>query len=166
MDTNRKHTVVASPQRARAATLGSPLGHLAHRFWSGQLAGGSVEATRAVGAALDDRFNPLSRPPALPTKALCGELEVDRSEHSATLSGSDLHLTGREYAVLLCLVDHANRLVPRSDLLATIWTLPDDYGSNVVDVYIRRLRQKFGAHAGMIRTIRGFGYCLRHGRGA
>jgi len=43
-----------------------------------------------VGAELDDGFNPFSRPPALPVKALCGELEVDRSEHSATLSGSDI----------------------------------------------------------------------------
>jgi DNA-binding response OmpR family regulator len=59
------------------------------------------------------------------------------------------------------LIDRINRVVPRSALLEKIWTLPDDYGSNVVDVYVRRLRQKFGAHAGMIETIRGFGYCLR-----
>jgi two-component system copper resistance phosphate regulon response regulator CusR len=99
--------------------------------------------------------------PAAPPKARCGELEVDRVAHRAAIAGSELRLTGREFALLLCLIDRINRVVPRSALLEKIWTLPDDYGSNVVDVYVRRLRQKFGAHAGMIETIRGFGYCLR-----
>jgi DNA-binding response OmpR family regulator len=46
-------------------------------------------------------------------------------------------------------------------LLAKIWTLSDDYGANVVNVYVRRLRQKLGTHSAMLRTVRGFGYCLR-----
>jgi two-component system, OmpR family, response regulator len=104
-------------------------------------------------------------PPAPPT-ARCGDLEIDRVERRAALAGSDLRLTGREFALLLCLVDRANRVVPRSDLLERIWTLEDDYGSNLVEVYVRRLRQKFGAHAGMIETVRGFGYCLRPVMGA
>jgi DNA-binding response OmpR family regulator len=140
METSRKHSAQALPP-PRAAGLAKPLDDLAHRFWSGR---------------------PLSMTPPPPARAACGELEVDRIARRATLAGGELRLTPREYALLLCLVDRANRVVRRSDLLAAIWSLPDDYGSNVVDVYIRRLREKFGAHAGMIRTIRGFGYCLRH----
>jgi DNA-binding response OmpR family regulator len=99
--------------------------------------------------------------PSPPTHVRCGSLEVDRAESCVVLEGHRLRLTRREYALLLCLIDRVNRVVPRADLLETIWTLPDDYGSNVVEVYVRRLRQKLGAHARMIETIRGFGYCLR-----
>jgi DNA-binding response OmpR family regulator len=99
--------------------------------------------------------------PAPPPTVRCGALEFDRVEHRAVLAGSDLRLTEREFTLLTYLADRANRAVRRSELLANIWILPDDYGANVVDVYVRRLRRKFGAHAEMIRTIRGFGYCLR-----
>jgi DNA-binding response OmpR family regulator len=91
----------------------------------------------------------------------CGDLEVDRACRCAKLAGTALTLTEREYELLVCLVDRANRVVKRTDLLAKIWTLSDDHGSNVVNVYVSRLRRKFGARAGMIETIRGFGFCLR-----
>jgi DNA-binding response OmpR family regulator len=98
-----------------------------------------------------------------------GPLQGSRSRSScasAVLAGRELGLTRREYAVLLCLADRLNRVVLRSELLAKIWTVPDDYESNVLDVYVRRLRQKFGVHADMIETVRGFGYCLRPGLAA
>jgi DNA-binding response OmpR family regulator len=166
METNRKHGVKEPPpQPARGGTRGT-IEDLAHRFWSGRaLSQATVGATRTAGM-LDRAFVPGSMLPPPPARARSGDLEVDRVERRAALAGTDLRLTGREFAVLLCLMDRINRVVPRSDLLEQIWTLPDDYGSNVVDVYIRRLRQKFGAHAGMIETIRGFGYCLRPAMGA
>jgi two-component system, OmpR family, response regulator TctD len=99
--------------------------------------------------------------PAPPETVACGALVVDRLERRAVLAGSDLHLTDREFALLLFLVDRTNRAVRRSDLLSSIWTLPVDYGSNVLDVYIGRLRSRFGSHAAMIETVRGFGYRLR-----
>jgi hypothetical protein len=166
METNRKRDVSAALVRPRASAIENPLGDLAHRFWSGRWpSDGLAETTWATPVPLESGYGRVGVAPHVP-KALCGELEVDRTERRATLAGSDLRLTEREYALLLFLVERANRVVRRSDLLAAIWTLPDDYGSNVVDVYIRRLRQKFGAHSGMIRTIRGFGYCLRHARAA
>jgi DNA-binding response OmpR family regulator len=96
----------------------------------------------------------------VPPRSSCGELQVDRAERRAAVAGHQLHLTAREFALLLFLVDRASRAVRRSEILAEIWMQPDD-GSNVVDVYIRRLRRKFGGHAGMIQTVRGFGYKLR-----
>jgi DNA-binding response OmpR family regulator len=90
----------------------------------------------------------------------CGPVEVDRVLRRATLAGNDLRLTERECALLLCLADRANRVVRRSDVLSEVWALPDD-DSNLVAVYIRRLRQKLGKHAEMIVTVRGIGYRLR-----
>lgn len=165
METSRKHNLNAAPQRPRAAPERPP-GDLAGRFRcarpSSQVV---VEMRRATARVLEGEFNPRSMLPPLPVKALCGELEVDRVERRVTLAGRDLPLTGREYALLLCLVERANRVVSPLDLLAKVWDLDDDYDSNLVHHYIRRLRQKFGAHAGMIETLRGVGYCLRPPRG-
>jgi DNA-binding response OmpR family regulator len=157
METNRKHGVKEMPPPARAGALGD----LARRFWSGRALRSDAVETAPAPALLDREVVPGGMLPPAPPKARCGDLEIDRVERRAALAGSDLRLTGREFALLLCLVDRANRVVPRSDLLEKIWTLEDDYGSNLVEVYVRRLRQKFGTHAGMIETIRGFGYCLR-----
>jgi DNA-binding response OmpR family regulator len=105
-----------------------------------------------------------------PAKICCGELIIDRVAGSAILAGRTLQLTGREYALLAYLADRPNRVVQRSVLLATIWTSTDAQGSNVlnvydgsnvVNVYVGHLRRKFGTHASMIETIRGYGYCLR-----
>lgn len=113
------------------------------------------------GAPFDRDFNRASMLPPPPATVLCGDLEVDRARRKAVLAGVDLRLTERECALLLCLADHANRVMRRSDLLAQVWMVDDDDGSNLVAVYIRRLRQKLGTHAGMIKTIRGIGYRLR-----
>jgi DNA-binding response OmpR family regulator len=121
----------------------------------------ALETRRAAIRSLEGEFNPRSMLPPLPVKARCGELEVDRAERRVTLAGVDLSLTRREYALLLSLVDRANHVISAKGLLANVWELDDDYDWNLVHHYIRRLRKKFGAHAGMIETIRGVGYCLR-----
>jgi two-component system OmpR family response regulator len=133
METNRKHSAGSILPGSYAAALKHPLA---------------------------GDFHPFRMFPPPPLKTSCGELEVDRAERRAALAGNQLRLTAREYALLLCLMNRASRAVRRSEILAEIWMQPGD-GSNVVDVYIRRLRQKFGEHAGMIQTVRGFGYRLR-----
>lgn len=97
---------------------------------------------------------------ARPERLTCGPIELDRSSRRATIAGTDLRLTERECALLLCLADQANRVVRRSDVLSEVWGLADD-DSNLLAVYIRRLRQKLGKHAEMIVTVRGTGYRLR-----
>jgi DNA-binding response OmpR family regulator len=152
METSRKHNVDGALQSAPMAA----------RFRSGgPLSQVVLETRRATVRALEGEFNPYSMLPPLPVKTRCGELEVDRIERRVTLAGVDLPLTGREYALLLCLVDCANRVMSPKRLLASVWELEDDYDWNLVHHYIRRLRKKFGEHAGMIETIRGVGYCLR-----
>lgn len=91
----------------------------------------------------------------------CGELEIDPVARQAKLAGAVLTLTNREYTVLFHLIRRANHIVKRSDLLAQVWGMRFDPGSNLVDVHISRLRERFGDHAWMIETVRGVGYRLR-----
>jgi DNA-binding response OmpR family regulator len=96
----------------------------------------------------------------------CGDLELDRIARQARLAGSALGLTHREYTLLLHLVHRADRIVTRSDLLAHVWDMHFDPGSNLVEVHVSRLRDKLGDRAWMIETVRGVGYRLRGQRAA
>jgi DNA-binding response OmpR family regulator len=115
----------------------------------------------ALGPPWGPDFRYAGALPVPPPKVRCGDLELDRIERRAVLAGSALRLTEREFTLLAYLAERADHAARRDDLFATIWGLMDAYGANVLDVYVGRLRRKFGTHAWMIRTIRGFGYCLR-----
>jgi DNA-binding response OmpR family regulator len=90
-----------------------------------------------------------------------GELTIDRLSRQVTLAGQLLDLTAREFAILLFLARQADQVVARSELLSQVWSTQFDPGSNLIDVHISRLRDKLGAHAWMIDTVRGKGYRLR-----
>jgi DNA-binding response OmpR family regulator len=96
----------------------------------------------------------------------CGDVELDRITRQAKLAGVALTLTNREYTLLLHLLHRADRIVKRSDLLAHVWDLHFDPGSNLVEVHVSRLRDKLGDRAWMIETVRGVGYRLRRQRAA
>lgn len=93
-------------------------------------------------------------------KLSVGSLDIDRIGRDVVLKGRALDLTAREYALLLDLVHHAEKVVTRSELLARVWGTTFDPGSNLVEVHISRLRDKLGDHAWMIETVRGAGYRL------
>jgi DNA-binding response OmpR family regulator len=90
-----------------------------------------------------------------------GDLEINRLGHRASLAGKPIDLTSREFGLLLHLAYNAGRVVPRSELLAKVWGTTFDPGSNLIDVHIKRLRDKLGKHAWMIDTVRGAGYRLK-----
>lgn len=90
-----------------------------------------------------------------------GELTLDPRHHRAHVAGSAIELTSREYAFLLHLMSRPGQPVPRSELLAQVWDIRYDPGTNVIEVLVSRLRDKLGEHAFMIETVRGLGYCLR-----
>jgi DNA-binding response OmpR family regulator len=96
----------------------------------------------------------------------CGDLALDTMARQAKLAGVVLSLTNREYALLIHMVHHADRVVKRSDLLTHVWDMRFDPGSNLVDVHVSRLRDKLGERAWMIETVRGVGYRLRRQRTA
>jgi DNA-binding response OmpR family regulator len=90
------------------------------------------------------------------------DLELDREQMRARRAGAPLPLTARELALLELLMSHPGRLFSRERILATVWGTSQDPLTNVVDVYIRRLRSKVDeghAHP-LIHTVRGLGYRL------
>jgi two-component system OmpR family response regulator len=91
----------------------------------------------------------------------CGELEIDPVARRASIAGASLTLTTREFALLLRLARRAGAVVTRTDLLSHVWETSFDTGTNLIDVHICRLRDKLGAHATLIETVRGVGYRLR-----
>jgi DNA-binding response OmpR family regulator len=90
------------------------------------------------------------------------DLELDREQMRARRAGVALALTARELALLELLMAHPGRLFSRERILATVWGSSQDPLTNVVDVYIRRLRSKIddGHAVPLIHTVRGLGYRL------
>ncbi|MDI1432413.1 response regulator transcription factor [Polyangium sorediatum] len=89
-----------------------------------------------------------------------GPLVVDRADRRATVDGRRIDLTPREFALVAYLAREAGRVVPRTELLAKVWETSFDPGSNVVEVHVKNIREKFGPSAALIETVRGIGYRL------
>ena len=87
-----------------------------------------------------------------------GELSLDIGRMQANVGNGPIPLTRLEFLLLRELMEHAGHSVPKDQLLASIWGYTFDPGSNVVDVCVRRLRNKLGFE--LIRTVRGAGYQL------
>lgn len=85
-------------------------------------------------------------------------LELDIRTRRAKVEGREVELSGREFALAEELVRNAGQVLSREQLLSRVWGYDFDPGSNVVDVYIRYLRNKLGADR--IETVRGMGYRL------
>lgn len=87
-----------------------------------------------------------------------GPIVIDQRNRKVTVDGKKLDFTPREFALLTYLAREAGRVVPRTELLAKVWEINFDPGSNVVEVHVKNVRDKLGAHSSMIETIRGVGY--------
>jgi two-component system copper resistance phosphate regulon response regulator CusR len=91
-----------------------------------------------------------------------GDLEVDTVARRVRRAGKEIALSAREYTLLAYLVHHAGQIVTRDLLAEHVWS-DAEAESNVIDVYVRYLRQKIDAPFGtpLIHTVRGVGYSLR-----
>jgi DNA-binding response OmpR family regulator len=91
-----------------------------------------------------------------------GDLELDTAARRARRGGQDVPLSAREYGLLEYLVHHAGQVVTREQLAEHVWS-DAEVESNVIDVYVRYLRQKVDAPFAepLIHTVRGIGYTLR-----
>ena len=94
-----------------------------------------------------------------------GGLRIDPVERRAQRDGRTIALLPREYALLLYLARSAGRCVGREELLAAVWGLRFDPGTNVVEVHVSRLRAKLdrGFAVPMLVTDKGRGYRLTPG---
>jgi len=88
-----------------------------------------------------------------------GRLTLDLARRRACLDDRSADLSDREFRLLHHLLEHAGEVVSRERLLAEVWGYHFDPGSNVVEVCVRRLRQKLGPDA-PIETVRHAGYRL------
>lgn len=99
---------------------------------------------------------------ASPTVLQVADLSLDRDTMRVSRGGQPLDLTAREMALLELLMSAPGRLFSRERILANVWGAHEDPLTNVVDVYIRRLRAKVdeGHAQALIHTVRGLGYRL------
>ncbi|WP_054024020.1 response regulator transcription factor [Bacillus sp. FJAT-28004] len=92
-----------------------------------------------------------------------GELSVDLDARIVSKGEHIIELTKREYGLLLAFMQNPNRVLSRETLLDTVWGYDAAVDTNVVDVYVRYLRNKIDAPGGTscIQTLRGIGYVMK-----
>ncbi|MBN9203691.1 response regulator transcription factor [Methylibium petroleiphilum] len=97
-----------------------------------------------------------------PARLVVDDLVFDRDTMKVSRGGVFIELTARELALLELLMSAPGRLFSRERILASVWGANEDPLTNVVDVYVRRLRSKLDVAGGrpLIRTQRGLGYRL------
>jgi DNA-binding response OmpR family regulator len=88
-----------------------------------------------------------------------GGLSLDLHTRRATVGATSVDLSAREFALAEEFLRHPDQVLSREQLLSRVWGIDFDPGSNVVDVYVRYLRDKLGADR--IETVRGMGYRMR-----
>ena len=96
------------------------------------------------------------------TTLVVGDLSMDLLSHKVKRDGRQIALQPREFKLLEYLMRHSNQVVTRTMLLENVWDYHFDPQTNVVDVHISKLRQKFdtGAPRQLLRTVRNAGYML------
>ncbi len=92
-----------------------------------------------------------------------GPVQLDPLRHTVSVSGNDVTLTSREFQLLQYMMENTNIVLSRETLLSSVWGYDYMGETNVVDVYIRYLRQKIDeAHdVKTLYTVRGVGYVMK-----
>jgi len=93
------------------------------------------------------------------------DLELDRLSQQVKRAGHRIELTSKEYALLEYLMSNAGRVLSRNMIIEHVWDQSFDGITNIVDVYIRHLRNKVdtGHEPKLLKTVRGVGYSIRQG---
>jgi DNA-binding response OmpR family regulator len=111
------------------------------------------------------RIRALLRREVLPKvqKYQIGDLSLDPQSREVWRNGTQLELTAKEYAILEYFMRRPNAVVTRTMLGESVWDYEFDGLSNIIDVYVRRIRQKIDreGQTSLIQTVRGAGYRLR-----
>lgn len=93
----------------------------------------------------------------------CDDLRLYIDEHRIERGNTEIKLTLQEFKLLKILMENKNKVLPRSQILDSVWGINYDSNTNVVDVYISYLRNKVDieGHTKLIETIKGRGYMIR-----
>jgi DNA-binding response OmpR family regulator len=87
------------------------------------------------------------------------EIVLRRDSHEVTVDGDSVELTGKEFDLLACFLEHPGIVLSRERLLDLVWGMTYPGGTRTVDMHVAQLRRKLGDAEG-IRTVRGAGYKL------
>ena len=90
-----------------------------------------------------------------------GPITIDSARHRVLVGGKPIALTAVEFRLLSMLMKRPGRVQARDRLLNEVWGYESAIDTRTVDTHVRRLREKLGKSAGVIETVRGFGYRLR-----
>ena len=90
-----------------------------------------------------------------------GIIEINRSQYKIYVNKKELFFPKKEFEILLFLVKNAGKVVTRETLLSQIWGSEVYVIDRTVDVHIRKIREKLGANADYIDTIKGVGYRMK-----
>lgn len=106
-----------------------------------------------------NHFTPAAVAPA------AGDLTIDRDGHQVFRGQRRIDLTQREFEILEYLMNNKGKAMSRKTLMEEVWKVPYDSTTNIVDVYMKYLRDKIAivGETNLIRTIRGVGYVLSDG---
>jgi len=99
----------------------------------------------------------------VPNVSKVGDLTLMREERRVERNGRKIELTPREFAILDVLTRNVGKPVSRATLLAEVWNMPGEPSTNIVDVYMKYVRDKVDlpGETRLTHTVRGFGYELR-----
>ncbi len=90
------------------------------------------------------------------------DVELDRLSQQVRRGGKRIELTSKKYSLLEYLMGNAGRVLSRTMIIEHVWDQSFDGATNIVDVYVRHVRDKVddGRDGNLIRTVRGVGYCI------
>lgn len=93
----------------------------------------------------------------------CGDIRFDCHAMTVAVADQPVELTAKERDILSLLLSNPNKVFGRERILSRVWSVNEDPLTNVVDVYIGRLRKKLGDSGRLIQTVRGSGYRISVG---
>jgi DNA-binding response OmpR family regulator len=116
-----------------------------------------VARVRALGRRGNEPKNPVLR---------VADLTLDTVTRQARRGGVNIELTAREYRLLEYLMRASGRICERMAILEKVWDYHFDPGTNLVDVYVRRVREKIDSEfePKLLQSVRGIGYVLKESR--
>jgi DNA-binding response OmpR family regulator len=125
-------------------------------FWLSSQGPSDLLMRLRLHARLQRRHNPIV------DTLQVADLVISPNRRQVRRGGRQIALTAREYQLLVFLIERAGQVLSREAILQGIWSDQQGAASNVIEVYVRYLRQKLeaGGERRLIHTVRGQGYCL------
>ncbi len=103
-----------------------------------------------------------SAPQEAPTRLTVGDLEMNLDSMQVNRGGRPIELTPTEFKLLRYLLENANRVLSKDQIVDHVWNYDFDGDTNIVETYISYLRKKVDIERpALVQTVRGFGYSLR-----